>query len=228
MINGHLCYLLLMHGWQLMPPHCPDFRFFFFCGTYIWSLSERTIWCRGNQVKQTTHAHAMCPSNENNIISSSSSTTDTSGQILFFISVIWFYLFASFFVVIIRFRVVELAMATTAMAANSTSSATTAASVVDAKPKRQVSHTHVRTSPGNVAAAAAAVSETTVDLESLPEAHKLQLTQTIYGQHSPGQYIRRPLPSASQAHTENDQEQQPQQHHEVCTVSHFLLRTDRM
>lgn len=112
-------------------------------------------------------------------------------------------------------------MANIVMAANTTSSsATTAASLVDAKPKRQVSHTHIRSSPGNIAAAAGAtVSETTVDLESLPEAHKLQLTQTIYGQHSPGQYIRRPSPSASQSHTENDQEQQPQQHHEVCAVS---------
>lgn len=135
-------------------------------------------------------------------------------------------MFALLFVVINFSRVVKLAMATISMAANSTSSVTTAASVVDAKPKRQVSHTHVRTSPGNVAAAAASVSETTADLESLPEAHKLQLTQTIYGQHSPGQYIRRPLPSASHANTENDQEQQPQQHHEVCTVSQdFLLRT---
>lgn len=116
-------------------------------------------------------------------------------------------------------------MATITMAANTTTSASTAASPIDAKPKRQVSHTHIRTSPGNVATvSAAAVSETTVDLETLPEAHKLQLTQTIYGQHSPGQYIRRPLPSASQLNTENDQEQQPQQNHEVCTRTHIEYR----
>lgn len=93
---------------------------------------------------------------------------------------------------------------------------TTATSLLDAKPKRQVSHTHIRSSPGN---SAAAVSETTANLESLPEAHKLQLTQTIYGQHSPGQYIRHPLPETSQSRDENDQEHQPQQqHHEVCIV----------
>lgn len=109
-------------------------------------------------------------------------------------------------------------MTTIAMAANSTLSSTTVASVIDAKPKRQVSHTHVRTSPGNVAITAAAVNEATADhvLESLPDAQKLQLTQTIYGQHSPGQYIRHPLPSATKTHTETDQEQQPQHQHEVC------------
>lgn len=111
------------------------------------------------------------------------------------------------------------------MTANSTSSVTTASSPLDAKPKRQVSHTHVRSSPGSVATAAtaAAVSERTADLESLPEAHNLQLTQTIYGQHSPGQFIRRPLPSAhTQSHTENDQDRQSQQHHEVgAFVSHI-------
>lgn len=119
-------------------------------------------------------------------------------------------------------------MATAAMTANSTSSVTTAASSLDAKPKRQVSHTHVRSSPGSVAtaAAAAAVRETTSDLESLPEAHKLQLTQTIYGQHSPGQFIRRPLPSAhTQSHTENDQDHQSQQHHEVGAVVSHIERT---